>query len=462
MSATQKIETFFRRFLPSPFTIAWALTALAILLAYVFGEFKPESSRFLFILEQWEIGLWKVPLMNFLVQMMLMLVLGHVLALSPLIEKLLNRSLSIIHNGAQAAGLVTLVAVSVSLFNWGLGLIVGAVLARKIGEYAQEKKIPINYPLIAAGAYSGLMVWHGGISGSAPVKVAENGHLKEMMQGIFTEEKLASLPESMDYSHTIFSSMNLTVSLIVIITLPLLMYFISKKTKLTIPNLLTEPPNEDINQDPVQFPAEKLDHSAIFIKTLGVGVLFFWIYKSFWLSPSFVKSINPNTINLFLLGSSLLLHKNIITYLKALNTAISGASGILIQFPLYFGIMGIMNGCGLVELISEGFVSISNNFSFPLFTFISAGLVNIFVPSGGGQWAVQGPIIVQAIEQLQGDLSKAIMALAYGDQLTNMLQPFWALPLLGITKLKANQILPYTLLLFLAGCIIYGTALIIF
>mgnify|MGYP000257902823 CR=1 FL=1 len=461
MSLSQRIEILFRKLLPSPFSIAWGLTFLTILLALFFGDFNTETNRTLYVFEQWEKGLWKVPLMNFLVQMMLMLVLGHILALSKTIDILLNRSLSFLQNGAQAAGFVTVVAVVVSLFNWGLGLIVGAVLARKIGEYAQKKNIPINYPLIAAGAYSGLMVWHGGISGSAPVKAAEDAHLKELMTGIIPQEKLSILPDSIDYSQTIFSNMNIAVSITVIICLPLLMYFVSKRTKLSVPNL-TVAIDQPVEKENDLYLAERLDQSPIFIKIIGSGVLLFWLYKSIALSPSFVKSINPNHINLFLLGASLLLHKNIQSFLNALNTAIGGASGILIQFPLYFGIMGIMNGCGLVQQISEAFVSISTDFSFPLYTFMSAGLVNIFVPSGGGQWAVQGPIIVQAVEQLQGDLSKAIMALSYGDQLTNMLQPFWALPLLGITKLKANQILPYTLILFLAGVVIFGTALILF
>ena len=104
----------------------------------------------------------------------------------------------------------------------------------------------------------------------------------------------------------------------------------------------------------------------------------------------------------------------------------------------------------------------SNETTYPIFTFISAGIVNIFVPSGGGQWAIQGPIIVQAASDLGVSLSKSIMALAYGDQLTNMLQPFWALPLLGITGLKAKEILPYTLLLFALGSIIFLIGLLVF
>ncbi|MFT4876472.1 MAG: short-chain fatty acids transporter, partial [Bacteroidia bacterium] len=139
-----------------------------------------------------------------------------------------------------------------------------------------------------------------------------------------------------------------------------------------------------------------------------------------------------------------------------------GSSGILIQFPLYFGILALMQSGGLIELVSNWFIEVSNTATLPLFTFFSAGLVNIFVPSGGGQWAIQGPIILEAATKLGVPLPKMILALAYGDQLTNMLQPFWALPLLSITGLKAKDILPYTLVLFLLGFVIFVGVLLLF
>ena len=162
-----------------------------------------------------------------------------------------------------------------------------------------------------------------------------------------------------------------------------------------------------------------------------------------------------------MLGLAFLLHKNFKNFLNALEEAIKGATGILIQFPLYFGIMGIMRESGMVVDISDFFVSISTTQTLPIFTFISAGLVNIFVPSGGGQWAIQGPIVIESALKLGVGLPKAIMALSYGDQITNMLQPFWALPLLGITKLKAREILPYTLLLMLLGSVVYIVGLLL-
>ena len=124
--------------------------------------------------------------------------------------------------------------------------------------------------------------------------------------------------------------------------------------------------------------------------------------------------------------------------------------------------MGIMSNSGMINDIATFFISISNEITYPLFTLLSAGIVNIFVPSGGGQWAVQGPIVLQAAIDLNVSISKTIMALAYGDQLTNMLQPFWALPLLGITQLKAKEIIPYTILIMCIGIMIFSTCLMIF
>ena len=144
------------------------------------------------------------------------------------------------------------------------------------------------------------------------------------------------------------------------------------------------------------------------------------------------------------------------------ENAIGSAAGILLQFPLYFGIMSLISNSGLLDELASFFIQISDQSSFPIFTLISAGIINVFVPSGGGQWAVQGPIVIEAAKALNVSISKSVMALAYGDQLTNMLQPFWALPLLGITGLKAKDILPYSFLFMLVGVLIFIFVLILF
>ena len=215
--------------------------------------------------------------------------------------------------------------------------------------------------------------------------------------------------------------------------------------------------NNDV-QDEIR--TNNLESSRIFSILFGVILLIAFFYQY---SEDLINfKITPNSLNFFMLGLSILLHSNFKSFLNALRKSINGASGILIQFPLYFGIMGIMKESGLIVYVSDFFISISNEFTLPIFTFFSAAIINVFVPSGGGQWVIQGPVVIAAATELNVPIQKVVMALAYGDQLTNMLQPFWALPLLAITKLKAKEILPYTLIIMLVGLVVFISSLIIF
>ena len=459
MKLLNGIEKLFKLFLPTPFTIAILITIVTFFLAFSLTDSDLDSgSRGIELVGFWYEGLWKQSLLAFAVQMMLMLVLGHAVALTKPVDRFMSYVTRFCNDTATSAFTVTLLTILVSLFNWGLGLIFGAILARKVGERAAANNIKLNYALIGAAGYSGLMVWHGGISGSAPIKASEPGHIASLMEGVLNPEQLASLPKSIPMTDTVFGTMNLVVMLMLLICVPLFMFWMGKRSK-KADNLPITTSNEE---EEVCTDSTKIDSSPWF--STGVAVLI-CTYACYVAISSIVKGENfliPNFINFTLLGLGLLLHSNIHGFLKAIDQAIRGASGILIQFPLYFGIMGLMIGSGLIQVFSDFFVEISTEVSFPIYSFISAGIVNVFVPSGGGQWGVQGPIIIQSAMELGVSIPKSIMALAYGDQLTNMLQPFWALPLLGITGLKAKSILPYTLLMMLLGATIYLIALFIF
>jgi len=458
MSFTKLIETFFKRLLPSPFTIAVLLTVLTIVLALFFSEAKPGENHLFTILSFWEQGIWNNGLLVFAYQMMLVLVLGHVLVLSKPMEHIILQITKHVTNTANAAVLVTVTTLLVAFFNWGLGLIFGALLVRKIGEYAQAKDIKINYPLLGACGYAGLMVWHGGISGSAPLKVSEEGHLKELMANSTDPELLALLPNTIPTSGTIFSAANLIIFFTVLVAIAGVAFYLGKKGK--DKQLQLEYNNVKRKDDELPVGAERLDHAGIV--SVFFGLLILSAFTVQYLPALQNLNITPNMLNFFMLGLAILLHGSFRSFLNAVEIAIGDVAGILIQFPLYFGIMGIMGSSGMITTISDFFVSVSTKTTLPLFTFLSAGLVNIFVPSGGGQWAVQGPLAIQSALQLKVPLEKIVMALAYGDQLTNMLQPFWALPLLGITKLKAKEILPYTLIFMLVGGAIYILGLLLF
>lgn len=443
-----------QKYLPSPFSIAIILTLLTYTLALLFTQ-SPENTATPYpikILEYWEIGFWE--LLSFSMQMSLILILGHALALTDFFNKIIIVFAKFCTNSAKAALWVSLLTIIVSLINWGLGLVFGAIFARKVAEQARANGQALNYPLVAAAGYSVMMCWHGGFSGSAPLTVASANH--------FLFEQIGQI----SIEQTLLSPMNIFATVLLLTLLPALCYFLGKRqpdSKIPLPTASAASNQPIKHAMAAATGAERLDHSKLAAVMLGCIICFLALRK-IWISPpeAGLSFIDLNYINFLFFGLAILLHGSFSKFLSAIQEAVGGAAGIIVQFPIYAGIMGIMQYSGLAAQISDGFVAISNVTTLPLFTFLSAGLVNIFVPSGGGQWIIQGPIITEAAQVLNVPVPKAIMALAYGDQLTNMLQPFWALPLLGITKLRAKDIFPYTIIFMLAGILIFTFSLLIF
>ena len=274
------------------------------------------------------------------------------------------------------------------------------------------------------------------------------------------------IPDAISISSTVFSTWNISITIGVILAVVLLFavlgHLFHQQTleSKTLTSQFSQTV-QDLSSDHVHnfSISEKLDNGRWLAWVFGVLFLgtAIWLTMSSDLESTRLGFVTPDWINLILLGLALLAHGSIKNLLSALEKAIGGASGILLQFPIYFGIMGVVTGTGLVNILSGALVSSTNITTLPLVIFTSSGVLNIFVPSGGGQWAVQGPLVIEACHSMGMSLEKGIMAMAYGDQWTNMLQPFWALPLLGITKLKAQDILPFTL----AALIVSGLVFII-
>jgi short-chain fatty acids transporter len=460
MAFADRLLGALRAVLPSPFAIAVVLTVVTFLLAFTLtGGDQTAVDRAAELLGHWEHGLWNPPLLVFTVQMMLILVLGHVIALSRPVERIIRLALTTCRDTASAAATVAVWTLVVSLFNWGLGVVFGAIFALRVAEHAVRNNTGLNYGLVGAAGYAGMMVWHGGISGSAPIKAAEAGHLRTLMTGLMPGDRIAALPDHLGFEHTVFALPNLLCAAALLVLVPAVLWWMGRRDRSPVPHL----PGSTLHHAPLPpaVGAEHVDRSHAAAWTFGGAILLYGAWTSWTrFGTEGFAFITPDRINLLLLGLGIVLHGSFARFLAAVDEAITAAAGILVQFPLYFGIMGIMRGSGLVQFFSEGLMAHATPSTFPLFTFLSAAVVNVFVPSGGGQWAVQGPIIVQAADGLGVPLSKSIMAMAYGDQLTNMLQPFWALPLLGITGLKAKDILPYALVVMGVGAVVFVGALL--
>ena len=436
----------FQRFMPTPLSIAMMLTLVA-------GALAMRGSSPVDVLGAWVNGMWNPGLIRFGFQAMFMLVLGHVLALAPPVRRGLDWAvLWVVNQPRRAAAKVALLAMGLGWLNWGLGLVGGAILVRGVMDRFRQEGRPeaVNFGVIGAAGYASMLVWHGGLSGSAPLKVAETGHLREL---VGDASWATQLPDAISLRETVFSSWSLVLTLGV--TLAALAVFawlgdaVPADKEAAIPSNSAPRP---ISNNSADSPAERLDHGrglSLLAGILSLVGAWWWAQQSGAIGD--LRFITPDWINLVLLGLALTTHRSMGAFLTALNEAISGASGILVQFPIYFGIMGMVTGTGLGTWIADGLVDATSKAWLPAALFTSSGVLNVFVPSGGGQWAVQGPLVLETCTSLGLDLPRGIMAMAYGDQLTNMLQPFWALPLLGITGMKARDILPYTLLLMLVA-----------
>ncbi len=438
------ISKIFERIVPDPFVIAILLTVVTAILALFFGNFDGDSN-ITALLDSWrdsENGIWK--LLAFAMQMCLVLVTGYALATTRSVKKCIDALSDIPKSTATAAALVGFIACVCGLLNWGLGLIVGALLAREVGFSLQRRNIKAHYPLIAASGYVGLLVWHGGLSGSAPLSMTTMRGASKVVPAEYLDRVSSVL-----LSDSISSSLNFFVSGGMLILIPIILFLLAPKREediRTIDMFGVDPnPHEDEIKKSDSLP-DKLNHSPVVAWLLAIPLL---IALGRYILVSGIDRIGLNEITLFMLGIGLLLHGSPLSYMQAITRGAKGCAGIIIQFPLYAGIMAIMVASGLMGQLTELLLSIGNQETIPILTMLSAGIVNLFVPSGGGQWAIQAPIALESGLQAGIAPGTMVMAVAYGDELTNMLQPFWALPLLAITGVRARDIVGYTALVMI-------------
>jgi short-chain fatty acids transporter len=428
-----------QRYLPEPFIFAIILTVVAFAIAL------PVCDQTLVeVVENWGEGVWS--LLAFSMQMALVLVCGSALAAAPIVKKGISRLASMPKTPAGAIAFVSAISSIACWLNWGFGLIVGAILAKEVARKLQG----VDYRLLIASAYSGFVVWHSGISGSVPLSMATAGDaLVKATNGIVVE------PVAL--SETIFSIYNIGIALAVIVALVIVNALMHPKGDAVLcvdRSLLCE---EGCDEKVVAItPADKMERSPVLTWIISILGLAYLAIKLFVRGGG----LDLNSVIMLFLFIGLLAHKTPIGYVNAFTCAASGAAGILLQFPFYAGIMGIITGTGasgvsLAGEISDAFISISNETTYPLLTFLSAAIVNVFVPSGGGQWAVQAPIMFPAGAQLGVDPAITGMAIAWGDAWTNLIQPFWAIPALAIAKLNAKDIMGFCFIdLLVTGAII--------
>lgn len=433
---------FSLKYMPDASIFAVVLTIIALILGITLAKQTPIQ-----MIGHWGKGFWE--LLAFAMQMALIVVTGSAIANSPIVKKGICRLASIPKSSKHAVWMVTFVSVLVSYLHWGLSLIVGALLAKEIAKQLRIKKIPFEYGLIAAGGYVGQMTWHGMLSASIGLSIATPGHILESEMGI--------IPMS-DY---MINPMNIFVTIALLILPPLAASMMHPKDKDVMPleeDALRAIETEDVTiRKRPENPSvgDILNYSPIIAGAIGLLGLF-QVVRSF--AANGFSALDINMVNFIFLFVGILLYGNIANYVRAVGAAASSTAGIIFQFPFYAGIMGMIKYSGLVAILANGIVAISTETTFYLWTFLSASVVNLFVPSGGGQWTVQGPVAIASAQMMNANMVKTCLMVAYGNTWTNMFQPFWAIALLGITGLKAKDIMGYSTAIMLCSGIIFIVA----
>lgn len=475
------------KFLPDAFIFAALLTFVVFIAAvvvmltqgYEVVSIKGElTSNFIgkisaMLYDGWYKGFWS--LLAFSMQMALIIVTGDLFANTPQIKKFMVWLARIPKTPAMAVAFEAAFSIFVSFFQWGAALIMSAMLAKEIA-----RNVPgTHFALLVACGYLGLGMWHGGFSGSIPLKLPSADYITgDAMLGA----------QVIPFKYSLFAPFNLFNYIGGFICLPLVAFALHPKGEKVVtcdPAVLVEEDVEEVKVPRSEMkPNDKLNNSKVINYVLflfGAGVIVIYIIKL--VGRPFTLDID--FVNFLFLFLAMALYGNPLKLVDAVSKAASGAAGVMLQFPFYGAISGLMTYSGgvaantsLAELISNFFVKISTPTTYPLLTFLSAGIINFFIPSGGGQWAVQGPIVMpaahkKAMVDLLGftwddsansagvkfaDLTaeqqheynkymgKSAMALAWGDSWTNLIQPFWALPLLAIAKLQAKDIMGYCVL----------------
>lgn len=419
---TSFFETLMQRYLPDAFIFAVLLSFFV----YIVGlALTPHDA--LEMITFWGSGLDN--LFKFAMEMVLVLVTGFTLAKTKFVSIVLDKLALLAKSPGYAIILATLVSAGACFINWGFGLVVAGLFSVELAKRVEK----VNFGLLVAASYSGFLIWHGGLSGSIPLKLTSPSD--EI--GVILGSKGIPLAE------TIFSSFNILLVGLHLLVLVLLNYFLNKNST-NNEELDIHLEEQKFYQEEARTPAQRLENSrwlTIILSAMG----FVYIGATFAQN----QSLNLNLIILLFFFLGLFLHQSPKAYLFHFSNSVKDSSGIILQFPLYAGIMSMMKMSGLGAMVSEFFISISTKETFLLYTYWSAGLVNFFVPSGGGQWAVQAPFILPAAKELGVDLAKASMAIAWGDAWTNMVQPFWALPLLSVAKLPLKALMSYSVIIFI-------------
>ena len=445
-----RVSAFFTRVfeyaVPDPYVFAAGLTLLTALLAFIFAPHHAPSQ----VAAAWYNGIFDI--LAFALEMILILVTGYALAASAPVANLLRRIASWPQTPKGAVSLTFLVSALACWLNWGFGLVVAGLLAREI-----SKRMRIDFGWLVAAAYSGFLIWASGLSSSIALAQATPGSKLNIVQSL--------TGHILPIGSTIFTAFNLVPVIVLLVVMPFVLRALEPSDVVVAchPEQSVPPsaergvegrPSED--EARAHTLASALENAWILNVVIALAGLAYIAWT--WTTAGF--SLDINSVIFIFFGAGLLLHWRPAAYAGAVNEAARITGPLILQYPLYGGIMGMMTATGLAGVIAQWFDAFSTAATLPFWSYVSSIVISLFVPSGGGHWAVQGPFAVPAAVKMHASLPATAMGVAMGEQVANMIQPFWALPVLAIAGVGLRRVMAFTVVSFAVAFAVFGISLL--
>jgi short-chain fatty acids transporter len=435
------LTSWTERWVPDAFIFA----LLATLIVVVAGVLATPSTIGQ-VVDGWGRGFWD--LIPFTLQMSLVIITGHVLATSRPMGALIRTVAGWPASPKSAVAVVTAFALLSSWLNWGFSLVFSAVLAREVAR----RVTGVDYRALAAASFLGIgSVWAQGLSGSAALQMATPGALQPAIRDIVAGGGV--VPGGLiGFGHTIFLWQSLVSVVVEIVIVTAVMFLATPPASRarTAQMLGIDLGTSEAAEPPVPRtipPGALLEHSPALswaVVVLGVA----YLVRYFGQAGDPLNALNLNIVNLIFLLLGILLHGTPARLMYAVQNATPAVWGVILQFPFYAGIAGVITSTHLNEQLANLFVRLSTPATFPPLVAVYSAVLGVFVPSGGSKWVIEAPYVMAAAHELRVHLGWVVAAYDLGEALANLLQPFWMLPILGLFQLRARDVMGYTLVVF--------------
>jgi short-chain fatty acids transporter len=420
------------------FPDAFVFALLALIIVFIGGMLA--GSRFWNVVDYFGQGFWS--LIPFTVQMAMIIVGGYVVAVSPPVSRIIRRLSRIPSTPRGAIAFVALFSMLTSLISWGLGTIFAALLAREVVKNVRG----IDYRAMGAASYLGQgTVWALGFSSSAALLMATPGAIPANLlkiSGVIRLSQTLYLPQSM-------------MMALVLICSSLLVAYLSAPAHSTKTAEWFGVTQEEETAPDKPGPATKGEWLEYFpLLSIVIGLIGFGYLARVLAARGPLAALDLNSYNFLFLMAGLLLHWRPRSFTRAVNRAVPATSGVLIQFPFYGGIFGIVTMSPIARNMAHFFVRISSHGTFPLLVSLYSAILGMFVPSGGSKWIIEAPYVLQAAKDLHVHLGWVVQVYNASEALPNLINPFWMLPILGILKVRARDLVGFTALQLMVNSVL--------